>query len=182
MRFVTGLDGDRVGLIERVHHSLVDGVSGVDLATLLLDLDPNAPAPPPARPWSPESPLDQASLLAAGLRDRLADPVRAARAVARLARHLSGAMRTAGIVANGLGAMFGDGLLAPRTSLNGPLAGARRLAWVRTGLDDVRATGRAADASVNDVVLTAVAGLGATVPETRRAVPGRTPATAWARA
>lgn len=158
LRFVTGLDGDRVGLVERVHHSLVDGVSGVDLATLLLDLASDAPAPPPARSWSPEAPPDQASLLAAGLRDRLADPVRAARAVARLARHPSGVMRTAGTVADGLGAMVGQGLLAPHTSLNAPLAGARRLTWVRARLDDVRAAGRDAGASVNDVVLTAVAG------------------------
>jgi hypothetical protein len=54
--------------------------------------------------------------------------------------------------------MVDEGLLAPRTSLNAPLAGARRLAWVRARLDEVRAAGRGAEASVNDVVLTAVAG------------------------
>ena len=158
LRFVTGLSGDRVGLVERIHHALVDGVSGVELATLLLDLDPDAPAPPPPPPWSPPRPPDPLSLFAAGLRDRLSEPMRAARAVADLALHPSRAARAAATVAQGVGTMVDEGLLAPRTSLNAPLAGGRRLAWVRGRLDDVRAAGRAAEASVNDVVLTAVAG------------------------
>jgi WS/DGAT/MGAT family acyltransferase len=158
LRFVTGLSGDRVGLVERIHHALVDGVSGVELATLLLDLDPDAPAPPPPPPWSPAPPPDRLSLFAAGLRDRLADPVRAARAVADFALHPLDAARAAATVAQGVGTMVDEGLLAPRTSLNAPLAGARRLAWVRARLDEVRAAGHGAKASVNDVVLTAVAG------------------------
>src|ERR1700759_266169 len=43
MWLVEGLEGDRFGLISKTHHSLVDGVSGVDLATVLFDLEP----PPP---------------------------------------------------------------------------------------------------------------------------------------
>jgi WS/DGAT/MGAT family acyltransferase len=158
LHFVTGLSGDRVGLVERIHHALVDGVSGVELATLLLDLDPDAPAPPPPPRWSPAPPPDPLSLFAAGLRDRLADPVRAAGALAGLALHPARAAQAAGTVARGLGTMVDQGLLAPRTSLNAPLAGGRTLAWVRARLDDVRAAGRAVEASVNDVVLTAVAG------------------------
>jgi len=158
LRFVTGLSGDRVGLVERIHHALVDGVSGVELATLLLDLDRDAPAPPPPPPWSPARPPDPRALLAAGVRDRLTDPVRAARALADLALHPSRAARAAGTVAQGLGTMVDQGVLAPRTSINAPLAGGRRLAWVRARLDDARAVGHAAGASVNDVVLTAVAG------------------------
>ena len=38
--FVEGLEGGNVALIQKTHHSLVDGVSGVDVATLLLDLSP----------------------------------------------------------------------------------------------------------------------------------------------
>jgi diacylglycerol O-acyltransferase / wax synthase len=158
LRFVTGLSGGRVGLVQRIHHALVDGVSGVELATLLLDLEPDAPPPPLPPPWSPAPPPDPLTLFAAGLRDRLTDPVRAARAVAGLAFHPTRAVRAAGMVAQGARAMVDEGLLAPRTSLNAPLAGARRLAWVRARLDEVRAAGRGAEASVNDVVLTTVAG------------------------
>ena len=52
LRFVTGLTGDRVGLVERVHHALVDGVSGVDVATVLLDLTPEVTDLPPSD-WAP---------------------------------------------------------------------------------------------------------------------------------
>jgi len=158
LRFVTGLAGDRVGLIERVHHSLVDGVSGVDLATLLLDVEPDAPAPPPPAPWAPGPAPEPAELAAAGLVDRLADPGRAMGATLRLARHPSAAARVLRTLVSGIGAMADDGLLAPRTSLNAPPTGGRRLAWVRTRLDDVRAAGAPTGASVNDVVLSAVAG------------------------
>jgi WS/DGAT/MGAT family acyltransferase len=155
--FVTGLDGGRVGLVERVHHALVDGVSGVELATLLLDLEPDAP-PAHGSAWAPDPAPDGESLLAASLRRGLALPLRAAGAVAGLARHPTGAARTARTVAGGLVPLFLDGLLAPRSSLNAPLAGARRLAWVRAGVDDARRAGRPADATLNDVVLAAVAG------------------------
>ena len=43
---VEGLDGDRFALISKTHHALVDGVAGVDLATVLFDLEPNPPAQP----------------------------------------------------------------------------------------------------------------------------------------
>src|SRR5690606_24700784 len=67
LHVVTGLAGDRVGLVERVHHALVDGVGGVELATLLLDLTPDAPAPsPPPTPWRPAAPPDGLALAAAG--------------------------------------------------------------------------------------------------------------------
>ena len=158
LRFVTGLSGDRVGLVERVHHALVDGVSGVDVATLLLDLEPDAPdrASPP--PWSPPPPPGTARLLAEVLVDRLADPARALRSVCRLARRPATTARTTRTVVGGVHTMLRDGLLAPRSSLNAPPSGPRRLAWVRTRLDDVRTAGRAAGTSVNDVVLSAVAG------------------------
>ena len=53
---VEGLEGDRFALISKTHHALVDGVSGVDLATVLLDLEPTPPTQPPAdlEPWEPQ--------------------------------------------------------------------------------------------------------------------------------
>jgi WS/DGAT/MGAT family acyltransferase len=157
LHFVTGLDGERVGLIERIHHALVDGVSGVDLATILLDLEPDAPAVP-LRPWSPAPGPSDTDLAVAGVREGLNDMVRAAQGVVRAVRHPAAVVRTAATVGRGLATVADGGLVAPHTSLNGPLHDGRRLAWVRTGLDDVRAAGRRAGGSVNDVVLAAVGG------------------------
>ena len=66
---VEGLEGDRFALISKTHHSLVDGVSGVDLATVLFDLEPN-PATPAEdlAPWRPQPEPSQAQLVAAGVR------------------------------------------------------------------------------------------------------------------
>ena len=155
--FLTGLDGGRVGLVERVHHALVDGVSGVDLATILLDLEPDAPASRPA-PWSPGPPPDGPALVATSLAELAEAPGRAAQALAGAARHPAGVVRGIRTVAGGLGSALVDGALAPTSSLNGALEGGRRLAWVRAEVEDLRTAGRAAGATLNDVVLAAVAG------------------------
>ena len=54
MTIVTGLRGDRVVLVNRAHHAMVDGVSSVDILSLLLDVSPESFTPePPASEWSP---------------------------------------------------------------------------------------------------------------------------------
>ncbi len=64
---VEGLEGDRFALLFKTHHSLVDGVSGVDLATVLFDLSPNpAPAPTDLEPWQPHPEPSAAELALAG--------------------------------------------------------------------------------------------------------------------
>jgi WS/DGAT/MGAT family acyltransferase len=154
---VTGLDGDRVGLVERIHHALVDGVGGVDLATILLDLEPDAPAVP-LRRWSAEPWPSDAELVAASLRQQVGDSARTVQAAVRGLRHPLHAVRAAGGLGKGLATVADDGLFAPHTSLNGRLQGGRRLAWVRARLDEVKATAHRAGGSVNDVMLAVVGG------------------------
>ncbi len=79
---VEGLEGDRFALIFKTHHSLVDGVSGVDLATVLFDLDPRAGAPPPTdlEPWQPQPEPSPGELVLAGVRGRGPHDGRAGRA------------------------------------------------------------------------------------------------------
>jgi diacylglycerol O-acyltransferase / wax synthase len=59
---VDGLSGGRVALVNKVHHAMVDGISTVDIATLLFDRDPAAPPPPGPRPWHPRPAPDDLSL------------------------------------------------------------------------------------------------------------------------
>ena len=68
---VEGLEGDRFALISKTHHSLVDGVAGVDLATVLFDAEPNPPVAEPStelEPWQPHPEPSRAELLLAGVR------------------------------------------------------------------------------------------------------------------
>ena len=91
---VQGLEGSRFALITKTHHALVDGVSGVDIATVLFDL---SPVPPEARrprtagrrrPSPPTS-----TLVAEGVKGLVRTPVGARRA-ARSARCSTRATRS----------------------------------------------------------------------------------------
>jgi WS/DGAT/MGAT family acyltransferase len=151
---------ERFALIFKTHHSLVDGVSGVDLATVLLDLGPEAPPPPSdLEPWRPApepSPLD---LIVAGLRGAAgtgADMVgRALNAVTSPSRSLD-AVRDA---LEGVGEIVWAALNpAPETPLNVEIGPHRRYAVVRQQLSDYKLVKNAFGGTVNDVVLTVVSG------------------------
>lgn len=156
LRFVTGLPGGRVGLIERVHHALVDGVSGVDVATVLLDLSPTVEPPTRSR-WTPAPTPGTEALLLDGLWEQATAPVRLAQSAAGALRHPVRAVGEAVTTALALGTVALDGVAAPRSVVNAPVGRGRRLAWVSTELDEVKQGGRIHRATCNDVVLSAVA-------------------------
>ena len=84
---VEGLEGDRFAIIGKSHHALVDGVSGVDITTVLFDVE-TEPASPPLRPpkWAPRPEPTDLKLLADALRERATSPreiVRGVRAALR---------------------------------------------------------------------------------------------------
>jgi len=157
---VEGLEQDRFALIFKTHHSLVDGVSGVDLATVLLDLAPTpAPVPTDLEPWQAKPEPSPAELILAGVRG-------AVNATAELlARALGAAGRPGssfGIVrdaAEGLGEIVWAGLNpAPATPLNVEIGPHRRYTVVRQELADYKEVKNALGGTVNDVVLTVVSG------------------------
>ncbi len=77
---VQGLEGNRFALISKTHHALVDGISGVDLATVLFDAEPVPPQlPHEGEPWRPHAEPSQLDLAARGIRGMVQDAVRARR-------------------------------------------------------------------------------------------------------
>jgi len=60
---VEGLSGGRVAVVNKVHHAMVDGISTVDIATLLLDADPTPTKQPRPKPWSPRAAPTQMDLI-----------------------------------------------------------------------------------------------------------------------
>ncbi len=161
---VEGLADGRFAIISKTHHSLVDGVSGVDLATVLFDVDRD-PAPPAEdlEPWRPHREPSGAELVAAGVRGIVTTTVGlGARAVGAATRPTStlGSLRDA---AEGLGELVWAGLNpAPETPLNVPIGPHRRYAVVRAELSDFKEVKNALGGTVNDVVLTVVSGALAT--------------------
>src|SRR6478752_4705706 len=76
---VQGLEDDRFALISKTHHALVDGVSGVDIATVLFDLTAVPAEPPePDTAWVPAPEPSQAELLGEGVKGLLGTPQRLA--------------------------------------------------------------------------------------------------------
>jgi len=152
--FVTGLADGRVGLIDRAHHALVDGVGGVDLAAAFLDLDRDGtPAAPPPGGLPAEG---GAAALDTAVGGTLRASAQLARSVADAVQHPTAALRSGAGLLRGLATLVGEGMLAPSSSINTAPGEGRRFVWIRTRLDDVKVAGRSTGATVNDVVLAAV--------------------------
>jgi diacylglycerol O-acyltransferase len=155
--FIEGLAGGRWGLLSKLHHSLVDGVSGTDLYQLVLD---PTPTPRPALPdtWQPAAPASTAAFTAAATLDLLTSPVQAGAAVTRAVRAPKRLLLTAAASARGLVTLAGAARPVHATSLTGHLDGSRRYAWTRASLSEIAGVRRAHQVSVNDVALAAVSG------------------------
>jgi WS/DGAT/MGAT family acyltransferase len=153
--FITGLEHGRVGLIEKMHHAMVDGLAGVDVASVLMDLSPDGSAVVPGGDGGPMPPPKWGLAIGAVL-EQLGRPIVAARAVAAVVRHPARSVTTAERLGRATAGQPG-GLLAPRCSLNERVGPGRRYAIVRHSLEDARATASQLGGTVNDVVLAATA-------------------------
>src|SRR5436190_8246514 len=157
---VQGLEGDRFALISKTHHALVDGIAGVDLATVLFDLQPvPAPAAAEGEPWAPQPEPSPLALAARGLKGVARFPFEVAGRTLAAATHPTAALDAARDAAEGIGEVAWAGLNpAPTTPLNVPIGPHRRLAFVRNDLADFKRVKDALGGTVNDVVLAVVAG------------------------
>ena len=154
--FVEGLEGGHVALIQKTHHALVDGVSGVDVATVLLDFTPDVAVTEPV-PWEPAVAPSPGRLLIDTLKEHVAVPAAAARR-ARTGPDEPSATDRMAQVARSIATLADGGVVAPRTSLNRPVGRTRRFGCVRVSLDEVKTVRHALGGTVNDVVLAGVAG------------------------
>ncbi len=157
---VDHVEGGRFAMITKTHHCLVDGVSGVDIATVLFDAAPDPPAPvDPPPPWFPRPEPSPATLMADALAERMSAPLDAARLAADAFAHPEKAAEVVGKAAYGLGAMLRAGLQgAPASPYNVHIGPHRRFAWADGDLAQFKAIKDALGGTVNDVVLTVVTG------------------------
>ena len=151
---VTGLAQGRVGLVLKLHHALADGLAAVQIAgALLLDTTPDTPLSTPPS-WQPRPAPSGWTLAVDNLQGRVAA---LAAALARL-RHPRTLLAQARVLV-GAWRMVHDGQRPPRRSpLRRPLCGRRRLVVARAPLAVITQIAHAHQATVNDVLLAAVAG------------------------
>jgi len=152
---VEGLTGDRFAIIGKSHHALVDGVSGVDITTVLFDLDPEpAGAPDKAPPWLARPEPTDLQLLSQAWKERLTSPQ-------EIYRGMRAALRGPRQVLKGVGAtskMVSAGMAAPDTVFNVEIGPHRRFQMTQTDLADLKRVKDAHGGTVNDVILSIVAG------------------------
>jgi diacylglycerol O-acyltransferase / wax synthase len=160
---------ERFALLSKTHHSLVDGVSGVDLATVLLDLEREPSSSPGGgngsdgsaelEPWQPQRQPGPADMILAGVRDAVQTGTSLASRALAAASQPARSVNLARDAVEGLGDLAWAILNpAPETPLNVPIGPHRRYAVVRQQLDDYKTVKHAFGGTVNDVVLTVVSG------------------------
>ena len=159
MTVIDGLDGDRTGIVSKVHHCMVDGVSGIGLLLATLDLTPEPAPPPDAQPWRPAplpdpgarvaeafwDQLDRQRQLLQGLQEGMLDPglrLRQSQEVARAIRLASPDLTR-------------SGASSPFTT---KLSSTRRVAFSEMSFVEIREIRSALGGTVNDVVLAILAG------------------------
>jgi WS/DGAT/MGAT family acyltransferase len=150
-----GLEDGRWAVLSKTHHCMVDGVSGTDLLTVVMD---DGPTPRRARPkrWEPEPEPTAGEILSQALRERSTSPYEAVRSLRSALRAPRRAVEQLRELGSGFGSLARLAGGAPATSLNGPIGPHRRWSWASTTLADVKRIRTAHGGTVNDVVLTAI--------------------------
>jgi len=155
---VEGVTGGRFALLSKTHHALVDGVSGLDILSVLFA--PEEEHRGEHGEWRPRPTPSAARLLAESLLERATVPAegyRAARAVLRRPRQLGS--EALGLLRGASALAFAGLSPAPTTPFNESLVGPdRRFTWVRASLADVKSIKNSLGGTVNDVVLAIVSG------------------------
>ena len=149
MWVIEGLADGRVAVLAKIHHSIIDGVSGSELATVLFDMEPDPPDPDEPPPELEREPVPHALELVARSFGRVAlAPVRYVRFTEQTIRQ---GLRFIGFLRRPSTPPIP--FQAPRTSFNAELTPHRRFAYSSVPLDDVRKIKDAFGVKVNDVVL-----------------------------
>ncbi len=155
---IDGLEGGRVALLEMLHHSMADGLAGVELATVLLDLEPRAPARHVPDGWQP-APAPGGMAVAGDGVARLAGLARTLVADGWYAAwHPSEAGHVLARYSSALRSLLAVSPAATNCSLNTPIGVDRRLVVVRQPMDELRRAEHCFGVTLNDLLLTAIAG------------------------
>lgn len=157
MWFIEGLEGGHFAMVAKVHHCMVDGIAGIDILAALLGTEPSE-VDEPVEVWRPRPAPRQRDVLVGELRRRGTSSIDAARRVGDWLRHPADASRTASAGAASFVRLLSKLSGASSTPFNQPIGPHRRVDWFSIRLADVKAIRTALGGTLNDVVLTTVAG------------------------
>ena len=165
--FIEGLEDGLVAVLTKVHHAMIDGISGVDIATVMFDFQPEPTILQP-EPWKPEPDPSTLSLVQDAVREQFLHPL------ATMAEGAQAALAAPAHVLQNLGAVVGGvrdliGLgIPPRGPFDVRVGPNRRFAMAEAPVQRFKDVKNAAVGTVNDVVLAVVAGTLQKVMKARR--------------
>ena len=160
LSFVEGLQDGGFALIFKTHHAVIDGVAGVDLATVIFDLDSDGDAEPLAPPpWTPARTPGQLAMMTLGAVRDAHDAVTLLGSALSAGTHPQQAASRLRAAVEGVGEIVWAALNpAPQTPLNVPIGPYRRFVTASGRLADFKTIKNAFGGTVNDVVLAVVTG------------------------
>jgi WS/DGAT/MGAT family acyltransferase len=156
---VQNLERDRFAILTKTHHAMVDGISGVDIGTVLFDLE-SVPKPAEDRDdWSPKPQPSTIDLMTRAASDAAATPVKLAERAIDAVRNPETTARRIAEALEGVGEVVGAFAdPAPDVPLNQEIGPHRRFVWARSELATFKMIKDALGGTVNDVVLAVVTG------------------------
>ncbi len=156
---VDGFEEDRFGVVYKTHHAMADGISAVDIGTLLFDVEPKHEPMREVAPWDPHPPPSHRHLLGEAVRGVAGTLRRALRWLARAAREpRRAARRTSDGVAGLREVAWALTKPAPQVPFNVEIGSRRAFGWTSAGLEDFKRIKNALGGTVNDVSLAVAAG------------------------
>jgi len=159
MVVVEGLDDDQFAIVTKIHHCMIDGLSGVDLMAVLMSLVPSEEIiPGPA--YEPRPIPNGTELLVRETTRRITSSIGALRSARNVVGNVSDLVDSVSNRLQAVGASLSAGWLIPtgRTPINGDIGPGRRFSWVDMPLAEVKAIKNKLGGTVNDVFLATVAG------------------------
>jgi diacylglycerol O-acyltransferase / wax synthase len=155
MWVVEGRKDGLVGIVSKVHHSTIDGITGANMMAELFDLEPGAePRKPQMDLWEPERAPGELEMLGRAVYDVVTRPVGVAKLVPGTVLGIGKLLATRHRRGTGMPAPF----TAPRTSFNATVTPHRIVAYKDVALEDVKKVKNAFGVKVNDVVLAVTSG------------------------
>ena len=155
---IEGLENDAIGVVAKMHHATIDGVSGANLMVHLFDMEPDpAPLEPPEEEWKPDRKPSDFELVGYALQSRAKRPLQLAAVIPPTVKSVFNVARGR-FGSSGAGGAQGTPFTAPNTPFNGAISGHRKVAFANVPLDELKMVKNAFGTTLNDVVLALCAG------------------------
>ena len=156
---VEGLEGDRFALVTKFHHSMIDGIAGVDLMAMLMSLEPTTEVSP-GPPYTPRPIPNGTELIVRETTRRISGAISSLSGIRDVIEDAADITESMVKRLKAVGASLNSGWLSPTstTPINGLVTPDRRVDWFSTPLHDVKEIKNLLGGTVNDAILAIVTG------------------------